>query len=274
MPAGANAQPTPVSVDAPLPRASRPADRPSGGYRLSASSQAVLMGVGFLQLAGCATTHINTVPAEPVDLDALTEATSQPTLTTKAEVQALLKKIVAEQYPKLVGKELRVKTFTSDDTYFQSRPQIGSVLNPFGKTCYNILVNEKVFEAELPMEAAEAILAHELGHTLSYVEGGIGGMLGTLLNQGHKHNLAKEERHTDLEAIERGYADGLIKYREWIYPRLSPSDLTDKQRTYLSPDEIRTIADAVEEDPTLMAAFKSNPPTSLEAVHKIIAAHP
>jgi hypothetical protein len=49
------------------------------------------------------------------------------------------------------------------------------------------------------------------------------------------------EKRADVEALRRGYAQGLKQYRIWLYEHVPPSALMEKKRDYLSPDEIGAL---------------------------------
>jgi hypothetical protein len=49
------------------------------------------------------------------------------------------------------------------------------------------------------------------------------------------------ERRADLDAPQRGYAQGLKQYRIWLYHNVSAGVLQERPRDYLTPEEIDAI---------------------------------
>jgi hypothetical protein len=49
-----------------------------------------------------------------------------------------------------------------------------------------------------------------------------------------KRQTAKFERRTDLEAIHRGYGDGLKSYREWVYAHPTTQTPREAAQLFLS----------------------------------------
>ncbi len=196
---------------------------------------------------------------------------SAATLQDPGQVEALIASIVDTSFPELSGVRITLAPLSSPSVYFASQPHAGSWLSPFAKTRYLIRVNPRVYDADpsvppLPLQAAEAILAHELAHTLGYVEGGSAGILRAGLEQLSLRSLIRSERRTDLVAVSRGYADGLVAYRRWIYPTLNAEQEERKRAIYLSPEEIHAIVVLLEQDPDRLDGWLSDPPRSLRAL--------
>lgn len=189
-------------------------------------------------------------------------------LESPEQVKGLFNGLLKKSFPELQGKKFQIRYFDSDDVFFRSRPSITSMLNPFTPTTYLLDVNPATFDKELPLQAAEAIIAHELSHTLEYVSRGILGMLDALVGELHRGHLVHNERQTDMEAISRGYSEGLKGYREWIYPQLSPEDEAKKRQVYFSPEEISAIETIRVTKPELFEEFKLNPPKNLEEIKR------
>lgn len=202
-------------------------------------------------------------PADPC----LIPAPSSPkTLTSLNQVQDLVGELVENSFPELKGKEIAVRPFRSDDSFFESQPSIVSILNIFSPVSYRINVNPTVFEKDLPLSAARAILAHELCHTLEYVNRGLWGMLDALSTVFHRGHRIHNERETDMETLNRGFHQGLSEYRTWIYPQLTPEDEKEKRQVYFSPEEIAELEKIRKEKPDLFQHFRHNPPRSLEEI--------
>ncbi|MBF2054173.1 MAG: hypothetical protein IGS03_12045 [Candidatus Sericytochromatia bacterium] len=158
-------------------------------------------------------------------------------LQSMAQVEQILQELVQSAFPELVKEKLVLQPLQSRDVFFQSNFKPLSVLSQ--KPVYVIQVNPALFERQLPLPAARAILAHELAHTLDYHRHGLGG-LAKVGWQVLFHNQHYEYR-TDLQAIARGFGEGLIAYREWVYQQIPAADLAKKQKTYYQPAQIRQL---------------------------------
>lgn len=90
---------------------------------------------------------------------------------------------------------------------------------------------------QAPEDGVKAILAHELSHVVYYTRGKRIRLVGLvrLASGGYR---SKFERGTDVEAIRRGYGDGLKEYRRWLYQAVPAKALRGKKKDYLSPEEI------------------------------------
>ena len=130
---------------------------------------------------------------------------------------------------------------------------------------YFVDVNPALFQEQAPSDGFCAILAHELVHVVSLSRGNRIRRLG-LVRLLSKGQIRKFERRTDLEAIHRGYADGLKSYREWVYGHIPPSKLQEKQRNYFSPEEIDAIEKKLLEQPDLFAYWSEHVPMNLRAI--------
>lgn len=182
--------------------------------------------------------------------------------------QKMLNEIVERSFPELDAKKIRIKTFESHSTYFKTQFSISRFLT-FRELRTTIFVNPLVFESNAHEEGIRAILAHELGHALYFKEKNRFELLGlvSLVNGGF---TAKFERRTDLIAIERGYGDGLIKYREWLYENVPPNNMAEKRRNYFTPEEIRLLMQATEKNPKLFEKLKKKVPRNLNEVEKAL----
>ena len=78
----------------------------------------------------------------------------------------------------------------------------------------------------------------------------------------------KFERGADLEAIHRGYADGLKTYRAWVYTHIPPDKLQEKLRNYFSPEEITAIQVKLQEQPDLFQYWSLHMPTNLQEIQR------
>jgi hypothetical protein len=130
---------------------------------------------------------------------------------------------------------------------------------------YFIDVNPALFQEQAPSDGVCAILAHELAHVVSLSRGNRMRRLG-LVRLLSKRRTARFERRADLEAIQRGYGDGLRSYRIWVYGHVPPNKLQEKRRNYFSPEEIATIEKKLEERPDLFTDWKKHVPANLHEI--------
>ncbi len=80
--------------------------------------------------------------------------------------RALTEEIIAASYPELKGTDIRIKSFRSRSDYFKAR--FGLPQYFFAHMRYLLFVNPRVFELHAPDAGVRAIIAHELGHALSF----------------------------------------------------------------------------------------------------------
>lgn len=183
-----------------------------------------------------------------------------------AAVGTMLQEMQSASYPELAHLDLRVRSFRSQSDYFRSRFSLSRFLLPM-RMRYFVDVNPALFQEQAPSEGVCAILAHELVHVVSLSRGNRIRRLGLvrLLSNGQTTKL---ERRADLEAIHRGYGDGLKGYREWVYVHIPPNKLQEKRRNYFSPEEIAAIEKKLLGQPDLFAYWSEHVPTNLRAIEK------
>jgi hypothetical protein len=112
-------------------------------------------------------------------------------------------------------------------------------------------------------------LAHELVHSLYYKSKNRLQLFGLISLIGTDFTL-KFERRADLVAIERGYGEGLIKYREWLYQNISPKSVIEKKRDYFTPEEIKFLIFEQNKNPDLLKKLRKNVPKNLEEIKKTV----
>ncbi len=161
---------------------------------------------------------------------------------TRPELRSIIDEVISAHFPGLAAHSLPFVDCTSKSYFFQASIDKKALLS--GKKKYYIEVNNKLLECPPTHEALRAIVTHELVHFSDYENLSVAG----LIKLGVRYSVSKKirrryERQTDTRAIGLGEAPGLILYREWLYPQLSPKDLKVKQYYYLVPDEIRTLMD-------------------------------
>jgi len=176
----------------------------------------------------------------------------------------LVDEIRAAAYPELRDAQINIETFEDRADYFRSSFSFSRYLLP-GKMRYRLLVNPRVFESQAPDEGVRAILAHELGHTLYFAQRSRIELLG-LVRLAGKGFTARFERWADLQAIARGYGEGLKAYREWLYRHVPVDRLAEKRRNYFSPEEIDAILAAKQKRPERMAYWLKHVPLNLREI--------
>lgn len=180
------------------------------------------------------------------------------------KIQKIVNEVVAKSYPELKNKKIEVQTFQSESDYFQSRFSFGKTLT-LQKMRYIIFVNPKIFDKNAPENGIRSIIAHELAHVLYYSQRNRVELLG-LIRLSSKGFTQKFERGADLEAIARGYGEGLKDYRIWLYQNIPANKIDEKKRNYFSTEEIDLILEILIQKPEIMEKWKKNPPRNLKEI--------
>lgn len=183
-------------------------------------------------------------------------------------ISELVSEIAQKSFPEIKIQKLRFKTFESDSNFFKARFSYGRFLT-FQRMRHLIYVNPGVFEKGASAEGIRSILAHELAHVLYYTEKNRFQLLG-LASLASKGFTQKFERKADLEAISRGYGDGLIAYRKWLYKNIPASKLTAKKRNYFSPEEIELLLEVLRSQPKKIEDWKKKVPRNIEEIRSSI----
>ncbi len=153
--------------------------------------------------------------------------------------ERLVRDVRSSSFPELADKDIRVGQFTSDSDYFQARFSISRFF--LGRRMrYLIRVNSGATLLTAPEEGRRAIVAHELAHLAYFAKGNRLRLLSMLRFPG-KGFRKRFEKRADVEALRRGYAQGLKQYRVWLYQHVPSGALPEKRRDYLSPDEIDAL---------------------------------
>jgi hypothetical protein len=176
----------------------------------------------------------------------------------------IVKQVLQDSYPELKDADIQVQTFQSEADYFRASFSLGRLL--FGrKMGYVVKVNARVFQLNAPEEGVRAIVAHELGHVFDFHRKKRVRLFG-LLRLLSKNYAAAFERRTDLQAISRGYGEGLKAYRRWLYANIPAKKNADKRRNYFSPEEIEAIESKVRQKPELMHYWLKHVPRNLQEI--------
>ena len=155
------------------------------------------------------------------------------------DFNSLLSETRSNNFPELVNSKIKVATFDSDAYFLQAQPEMKTILKKSGKRTYEVQLNLRLLTCPPETSALQAILVHELEHVKDF-EG-----WSSLKIAGHalKYSTNKKfrtnyERETDLKTMQKGFSQGLIGYRLWVYQWLTPKELKLKQRYYFTPEEI------------------------------------
>jgi|SRR5579864_465747 len=181
-------------------------------------------------------------------------------------VSTVIQEVQRTSFPELAHVDLRVRIFRSHADYFRTRFSFSRFLL-FMPMQYFTDVNPALFQEQAPSDGVCAILAHELVHIASLSRGNRVRRF-SLVRLLSKRQTAKFERRTDLEAIHRGYGDGLKSYREWVYAHIPSDKLPEKRRNYFSPEEIGAIQIFLEKQPKLFEFWRAHVPMSLREIQK------
>ena len=180
------------------------------------------------------------------------------TLDTTA---AMMQTVKGGSFPELASADLRMRRFHSPSDYLQTRFSLPRffLLRPMR---YFVEINPGLFQQQAPSDGVCAILAHELSHVVSLSRGNRLRRFGLirLLSKGY---TAKFERATDLEAIRRGYAEGLKSYRVWVYAHVPSNRVAAKRRNYFSPEEVEVIQTKLAQKPELLGYWRRHVPMNL-----------
>jgi hypothetical protein len=206
------------------------------------------------QVADCATADYQAAAQGGDDNDAL------------ASVRSEIQRVRRSSFPELVHIDLRVRAFRSQSDYFRTRFSWSRFLLLM-RMRYFVDVNPSLLQRQAPSEGICAIVAHELVHVVSLSRGNRIRRLG-LVHLISGHYTVKFERGADLEAIQRGYGDGLKAYRTWVYSHIPTDKLPQKLRTYFSPEEIASIQVKLQERPDLFEYWKRRVPTNLQEIQR------
>jgi hypothetical protein len=178
----------------------------------------------------------------------------------------LIERIRTSSYPELQTTQIQARPFESTSDFFRARPRIPDVFMKKNLR-YVILVNPRAYELEVPEDGVEAIIAHELSH-VAYLKKRNRLKHLALLRLLSGSFVRDFERRTDLEAISRGFGEGLKVYRHWLYHHIPQKNLAAKRRDYLSSQEIDAILLRLRQCPQLLDSWLKKPPRNLQEVQR------
>jgi hypothetical protein len=218
----------------------------------------LLLTLAFVTPSALAQTSVAEVPnqsakARQVSADDAIERT-----------RLLVEQIVKASYPELKDADIQVQIFRSESDYFRTIFSFKRFLSG-RKMRYYIKVNPRVFQLNAPEDGVRAILAHELGHVFDFHRKKRIRLFG-LLRLASKNYTVDFERRTDLQAISRGYGEGLKAYRQWLYRNIPAKKMAEKRRNYFSPEEIEAIEAKVKQKPEWLQYFLKYVPRNLQEI--------
>ena len=194
-----------------------------------------------------------------------TRADTDGEAALKERVRRLTAEVAAASFPELTGSEITIQWFDAEADFFQTRFTFTGFLGR-KKLRYLLRVNRRLLSQPPPEIALRAVIAHELGHILYFQARRRLQLLG-LVRLLAPAFTARFERRTDLQAIARHYGEGLKVYREWLYRRIPPGKLAEKQRNYFSPAEIDALLQRLRAEPEKLRGWLQRPPRSLAEIY-------
>jgi hypothetical protein len=198
---------------------------------------------------------------------ALAQALNPDKTATEAAIKQtriIIDEVIKASYPELAKINIEVNAFNDDADYFRTIFSFNRFL--FGrKMQYVIRVNPRLFELAAPEAGIRAIIAHELAHVFDFQGKKRVKLLG-LVRLASRKSTARFERRTDLQAISRGYGEGLKAYRLWLYQHVPAKKLAEKKRNYFSPEEIDAIQAKLKANPSHLNYWFRHVPLKLEDI--------
>lgn len=163
-----------------------------------------------------------------------------PNTTNKKEINNIVNKLIAENYPKLLdafkNNRIKIREFENDSYFLKTFFKLGHILKE--KRMYFLDLNKKLYECAPPKSALIAILAHELKHIQDYKDSSSLQLIRLGIKMIGKRSRSKYERATDFHVMQEGMSEGIREYRLWIYKRLTKKSLRKKKCFYFTPEEI------------------------------------
>ena len=242
----------------------------AAGIVLAAVFQLTLAASGQSKVAapmpGCGLAdHEPSSPLLSQNIVAASKVASQD--TGVAATGDLLQSLRSASFPELSHIDLRTRTFHSQSDYLRTRFSIPRFFLPV-RMRYYIDLNPALFaQQQAPPDGLCGIVAHELAHVVVLSRGNRIRRLG-LIRLLSRRQTVSFERGADLDAIHRGYGDGLKSYRSWVYSHIPSRKLEEKLRNYFSPEEIATIQKRLQEEPDLFVYWRRHVPTNLEEIQR------
>jgi hypothetical protein len=229
----------------------------------------VLIAVAWFTLATLSAQCQSSPAAQAVDCPTADDQANTPGGEANYSIAALgpeIQRVERSAFPELVHIDLRVHAFRSQSDYFRTRFSWSHFLLLM-RMRYFVDVNPALLQRQAPSDGVCAILVHGFAHVVSLSRGNRIRRLGLIRLISERYTV-KVERGADLEAIHRGYGDGLKAYRTWVYNHIPPDRLQQKLRTYFSPEEIAAIQTKLQEQPDLFDYWKRHIPRNLQEIQR------
>jgi hypothetical protein len=176
-------------------------------------------------------------------------------------------------FPELEGRQIVLGRLEEETVFFQSSFTPASALQGLfddRPLTYSIEANPRAFAAGIPPDALRGVLGHELAHTLDYelrTDAGVEKLrLVALLPLVLSPSSNDWERRTDLVAVDRGFGEGLLRYRAWQFRLLSREAVREKRSIYYGPLELSLLIDVKARCPAVFASFLSKAPGSAREI--------
>jgi hypothetical protein len=190
---------------------------------------------------------------------------SAPQPEAFSEIKALIENVRRSSFPQLQNAKITIYDLHSDFDYLQARFTVSSYFSR--ELNYMILFNPEAFRRGVPPEGLRAIVAHELAHINYYESQSRMGLL-SLIRLLVPSATTRFERRADLDSIALGYAQGLQRYRAWLYGNVPAGRTAEKKRDYYSPEEIEALLQAQSDHPGIMSKFMRCVPRNLAEIQE------
>lgn len=243
-----------------------------GGLRVNKREQMPKILSVFVLLFGALCLYIPSVCGMKAEAEAeAAEPCASRSVSAEDAVERtreIVNEAVNTSFPELKKYPIRIKTMRKEATYFETRFSISRYL-AFRGIRIIMSVNPCVFELGAPLDGIRAIIAHELGHADYYRRKNFF-QLVSLVRLVNGDSSVNFERKTDLVAIERGYGDGLIKYRKWLYQNIPQEKVAPKKRSYFTPEEIALLIPAMAGRPDLRGKLSRKVPRNIAELRRAL----
>lgn len=154
-------------------------------------------------------------------------------------IKCMTQAILHSKFPALQD-DIKIGYRSFDERGYFLQTDIDNLFAGPRKRSYFIEYNPALFTAKPPAsaKAIAGILAHELVHIQDYAERSVLRVVMLFIQA-----TSVYERKTDKTAMDLGFSDGLMAYREWIYKQISPEEMALKKKNYYTPEEIQAYLD-------------------------------
>ena len=168
-------------------------------------------------------------------------------------------KIALSYYPELEDVEIEFR-FKEDikKSFMQAQPKLSNLFKGRNHRSYYVFMSskfaiekEEFSMADVPSEVLIGWLGHELGHIMDYRDKSAMGLVIFGFRYITSANyIKKAERAADTYAVHGGMGEYILATKNFIlnHSHLSDSYKARIARLYLSPEEILTLVNKLEED--------------------------